>query len=373
MFLFSFCLLVRFTADGTYRIPASLELDDVLRYLQELPAQEPPELFGLHQNAELTFLAKESRAFMGCVVDVQPREAPKTADSADPVVAAAKDFLARMPAEIDKSRANPETYKLADNGTITSLGTVASQEIDRYNALIRSLTRSLQKLVAAIRGEVAMDPELEATHGAISFFQVPKAWEKAAYPSLRPLMSWFSDFVARVEFFRDWNDTGLPSSFWLGGFFFPQGFLTGVLQTHSRQFLVPIDTLTFICHPTDATDPDEASLELLNAGVYVHGLHLEGASWSAQRHCFAEPRPRELIAKVPILWLEPTTVTEAKAHAATEPMYECPIYKVSTRAGTLSTTGVSSSFILAVHLPSGDAAPQHWTKRGAAMITTLDD
>jgi dynein heavy chain len=51
--------------------------------------------------------------------------------------------------------------------------------------------------------------------------------------------------IARVNFIREWLNNKAPFSYWMSGFYFPQGFLTGVLQTHSRQYKIPIDTLSF--------------------------------------------------------------------------------------------------------------------------------
>jgi dynein heavy chain, axonemal len=42
-----------------------------------------------------------------------------------------------------------------------------------------------------------------------------------------------------------WVKEGTPRSFWLPGFFFPQGFLTGCLQTFARKYALPIDSLYF--------------------------------------------------------------------------------------------------------------------------------
>lgn len=44
-------------------------------------------------------------------------------------------------------------------------------------------------------------------------------------------------------FFKVWVKWGQPNSFWLSGFFFPQGFMTGCLQTHARKYSTPIDEL----------------------------------------------------------------------------------------------------------------------------------
>ena len=71
--------------------------------------------------------------------------------------------------------------------------------------------------------------------------QVPKSWEKDAYPSLKPLASWMRDLNDRVAFMNSWLKGGNPNCYWISGLFFPQGFLTGVVQTHARIYQLPID------------------------------------------------------------------------------------------------------------------------------------
>ena len=50
--------------------------------------------------------------------------------------------------------------------------------------------------------------------------------------------------------------------------------------------------------------------------------------------------------------------------------YECPVYKTAARQGVLTTTGLSSNFIVSVDLPSTET-PGKWTLRGTALLTEL--
>lgn len=54
--------------------------------------------------------------------------------------------------------------------------------------------------------------------------------------------------------------------------------------------------------------------------------------------------------------------------------YKCPVYKTSVRAGVLSTTGQSTNYILAIDIPcSENETPDHWTLRGTALLSMLND
>src|SRR3569833_1248063 len=108
---------------------------------------------------------------------------------------------------------------------------------------------------------------------------VPPNWQEVSYPSLKPLASWVKDLNQRVEFMRNWLKNGHPATYWLSGFFFPHGFMTGALQTYARKHIKPIDLLEFGFKVLKTTDPSiiERAPE---DGIYVYGLFIEGAKWS---------------------------------------------------------------------------------------------
>lgn len=76
-----------------------------------------------------------------------------------------------------------------------------------------------------------MSADLEQIGDALFDGCVPRRWLAVSYPTLKPLSSYVSDLVARLNNFQKWVQTGsAPNVFWISGFFFTQSFLTGVLQ-----------------------------------------------------------------------------------------------------------------------------------------------
>jgi len=114
----------------------------------------------------------------------------------------------------------------------------------------------------------------------------------------------------------------------------PQAFLTGTLQNYARKYHVAIDTVSFAFHIKEQPPADCAAGP--PDGCYIHGFFLEGAAWDAEACLLTEARPKELYSAFPMIWLKP----EQNRAAPTGGVYACPAYKTTTRAGTLSTTGM---------------------------------
>jgi hypothetical protein len=204
----------------------------------------------------------------------------------------------------------------------------------------------------------------------------------------KPLAAWFNDLCERTKFINSWIIDGPPTVYWLSAFFFPQGFLTGVLQTHARKHRIAIDQLHFktkVCSKKIKTPPE--------SGVYVRGLFMEGARWDTENASIEESKKGDLFTSMPPLWLQPVIdahveeegETKGSARGGTKKrrdskkedekhleLYNCPVYKTAERAGSLSTTGISTNFVLTVQLNCGKHDALHWTQRGVALLTMLD-
>ena len=99
-------------------------------------------------------------------------------------------------------------------------------------------------LEKAIKGFLPMNEQLDEMMFSFSLNKIPQIWKKYCYETLKSLSAWFIDFKKRIEFLKEWMNHP-PPAFWISCFFFPQGLLTAILQTHARKNKIPIDTLAF--------------------------------------------------------------------------------------------------------------------------------
>ncbi|XP_029097540.1 dynein heavy chain 12, axonemal isoform X8 [Monodon monoceros] len=352
----------KFSPSGNYFAPPKGTYNEYIEFIKKLPFTQHPEIFGLHENVDISKDLQQTKILFESLLLTQGgSKQTGSSGSADQILLEiTKDILNKLPNDFDIESAllkYPVRYE-------ESMNTVLVQEMERFNNLIKTIRNTLQDLEKAIKGVVVMDSALEALSGSLLVGKVPEIWAQRSYPSLKPLGSYITDFLARLTFLQDWYNSGKPRVFWLSGFFFTQAFLTGVMQNYARKYTIPIDLLGYefevISSDTSEGTPED--------GVYIHGLYLDGARWDRTSGLLAEQYPKLLFDLMPIIWIKPTKKSQiVKSNA-----YVCPLYKTSERKGTLSTTGHSTNFVIAMLLKT-DQPTQHWIKRGVALLCQLDD
>lgn len=371
----------KFSPSGTYYAPSASSLDDAVSYVRQLPYNEGPEVFGLHENANISCALAETNLLLETALSLQPRSATGEGKSwGETLDELAADIISRLPELFDIEKALilfPVQYN-------ESMNTVLTQELLRFNRLTGQVVSTLKDIQKAIKGLVVMSGELEEMGNSMFIGRVPTLWSKVAYPSLKPLGSWVNDLLERLKFLATWMDGSAPSVYWVSGFFFTQAFITGTLQNFARKYSRPIDKVDFDFRVLTLAEMKVADKHKPEDGAYLSGLFLEGARWDHARHVLAESNPRELFVEMPYIHLSPgektiipvvkgnpelyTGSTYGKAH-----VYMCPVYKTSFRQGVLSTTGHSTNFVMFVRVPMGpEHLQKHWIKRGVAMLTQLD-
>eukprot|EP00762_Andalucia_godoyi_P002900 ANDGO_04168.mRNA.1 Dynein beta chain len=314
-------------------VPPVSSYPEYVTYIEESLPQESPPMFGLHPNAEINFLNNEADSLFRLLTELEGGGAVAAGES--------RESKVRQIIE-DIMRDLPENYDVAEMiGRIeerTPYISVVLQECDRMNILIREIRMSLRTLEMGLRGELTVSEQMERIMNALFVDRVPDSWSKVAYPSLKPLGSWYGDLLKRVQFLAEWsNDLNLPKSVWLSGLFSPLLFLSAVMQTTARKQDLPLDKM---CLMTDVTKkgPEEVGAAPRD-GAYIHGLFLEGARWDTQAGCLKDSILKQLHPALPVIYVK-AMLSEKRDLKGT---YECPVYATSMRGATYVTTAYLKS------------------------------
>ena len=377
----------------TYSIPQSDSIDGYRQYISSFPSHDSPEIFGLHVNADLTFGTNEALYILNTISETQPKESGSKAGGKtreETVYDKAEELLALCPRpykddevrELVRKRSKLETefvlgYKPEEkvDGFSIPLNIFLYQEITRLNRTITNVRSTLTDLKSAINGEIIMTPELQAALNFVFNEKPPKHWYTDASGSeiawyLPSLALWFAGLLDREKQLTQWLHNTRPITFWLTGFFNPQGFLTATRQEITRRHKNEkwaLDDVVLVSTVTEHADLRRIKYPPAE-GVYIHGLYLEGCSWEKRDGGrLTESHAKELFTPLPVLLVSAVTSKQSeKLYAPGKDdvrYYDCPVYTKPKRTGL--------SYVFSVKLRT-NVEPEHWTLRGVALLCSKD-
>jgi dynein heavy chain, axonemal len=162
----------------SFLCPTPTTYDKYLEHIEVALTQDTPIAFGLHPNAEIDFRTTQSSRILATILELQPRDSGGGEGSLSP----------------------------------DEVAVATTQEMDVMNILLAEIVRSLKELQLGFAGELTMSDSMDALRTALYLDRIPVAWQKRAWPSLRPLSSWLTDFSLRLVQLEEWqtNPSDIP-------------------------------------------------------------------------------------------------------------------------------------------------------------------
>ncbi|XP_055377517.1 dynein axonemal heavy chain 5 [Condylostylus longicornis] len=338
-----------------YKVPITRNINGYVDYINSLPINDTPEVFGLHTNADITYQINTAKGILDTILSVQPKEGGNTGgETRESIVyQLAADMLRKLPPPYNAYEVRESLNRM---GPLLPMNIFLRQEIDRMQRVIKAVKSCLSDLQLAIDGTIVMSQSLRESLDAMYDARIPERWMKISWESTT-LGFWYTELLERNTQFRTWCSTERPKVFWMTGFFNPQGFLTAMRQEVTRAHKGwALDSVVLQNQITRYVKEDITDYP--TEGVYVHGLFLEGASLDRKSGKLVESRAKVLYEQMPIIYIYAINTTAGKDPR----LYECPIYRKPQRT--------DAKYVGSIDFET-DFNPKHWTMRGVALLCDI--
>ncbi|KAJ8735708.1 hypothetical protein PYW07_007328 [Mythimna separata] len=338
-----------------YGILKFKNIPEYIEVIETMKTVDPPQAYGLHTNADITYQRNTTQELLDTILSIQPKESGggggETREAS--VYRQSLEMLEKVPPDFDPHEV---LARLRIYGILNSMVIFLRQEIDRMQKVITLVRITLKDLLLAIDGTIIMNEALRDSLDNIYDAKVPQIWLRSSWSS-STLGFWFTEFLERTIQFSTWCFQGRPNSFWMTGFFNPQGFLTAMRQEVTRAHkgwaldMVALhnDVTKFILDEIKAPPPE---------GVFVHGVFLDGAGWDRRNLRLCESALKVVYTVLPVIHVYAINSTGPKDPK----LYLCPCYKKPVRTDL--------TFITPLWLPT-IKNPDHWILRGVAILCDI--
>ncbi|KAL7729890.1 hypothetical protein ACLKA6_014739 [Drosophila palustris] len=332
--------------------------EDYIAHIDKLPLVNKPDVFGLHPNAEIGYYTMAARNIWNSLIELQPQTGEGTGGISrdDFIDQVAAGILKKLPPAFETWRIRKQIQM-----SLSPTGVVLLQELDRFNALVVRMKKTLELLRKAIAGEIGMDNVLDNVANSLFNGLLPVVWSKLAPATCKQLASWLEHLKNRAVQYKYWSLSGEPLVMWLSGLHIPQSYLTALVQIACRKNAWPLDRSTLFTYVTTYSEPDDVE-QRPETGCYVHGLYIEGARFDMATNQLMRSHPKVLVEELAILAVVPIEAHRLKLQNT----FLAPVYTTSLRRNAMGV-----GLVFEANLATSEDL-SHWILQGVCLTLNTD-
>lgn len=243
--------------------------EQLMQHIRTYPEVDRPEMYGLHQNANLSTLEHQGLETLKAVFKFQfekrrnvlkdsvQKMDPADANKMKRYKRKLKDLEDSLPSEIserDTKRSFPISYE-------DSIAIMMHREVQKYNSLLRFISNRLAVLFKFSEGQQLLDDDMQEELQCIICDRTPPGWLNVSFSGSPTLPAYMENLKERIDYINSLISTRRQGpqlfKFWMPGFYDPSNLLTLLLQHEARKVGKQLDEMTFVYRVTDVCLDDQ--------------------------------------------------------------------------------------------------------------------
>lgn len=278
---------------------------------KKLPKDDPPELFGLHFNAEISSQIEDNLLLIENIRLLSPdilAQGIGTAPKEEQIINKIQNALTKLPNSLNTESAKRKILVITADKQTKFDPTQYSLflEATRYNTLISTIRSDLKTIESALKGNTTLSPVIESMINLLYEDKVPYTWLNF-YLSTKKFSSYVNDLVVRVEFFNKWITNGFTTSYFIGYFTNPNGFITSIKQKYSLENKVLFNRITIDYKVNNEDDDVKATTK---NGYIIKGLFIQGGLWDKKTSVVKDENIQDLYSSMPLIIMTPMIASD---------------------------------------------------------------
>lgn len=242
-----------FADSMNYQIPDCPDRTSALNYISSLQVDTPPELLGLHANAQLFRKSKvdTDNLILGTMLSQTEllerfRQQTEQQSNRSGLLTTCESILSKVPEPINVKTVL-ENFPISGQN---ALNVVLYNETLQYNDICKYVANSLQEVARTLKGEVSSTAAIDRVQECLAKQTVPANWIENTFMTRKNLPGFLHELTERVKFFKAWVEDGEPTTMWIGAFLCPQAVFEALRWNFAKHTKCNVDEVTLKISPT---------------------------------------------------------------------------------------------------------------------------
>ncbi|CAH0562483.1 unnamed protein product [Brassicogethes aeneus] len=332
-----------------YGLPNKNDHQDFVQYIENLPVNDTPEIFGLHPNSDLRRgLLYKSEFLTSLLTAARLNHKNKVEGNETIICCMTGDVLNYLPMFIDDIEMDVRDCRFY----------VIKKEIRLLNLILKTVKSNLKLIQGVLNGSSQLNKEVNDAMEAMLNNEIPKVWlagTNDVYGNNLPIFiksitNKFNYFKLLIESHGDLDEHLISA------YFNPKGLVWAIQMNYSKEHSISLENVV-IEHAFSDEKINRDSLKM-------SPLYIMNALWNKETNLLIENTTKELYTLTPPIIFKPILKDKSRKYN----QFKCQLYYRQTIKPIFEK---NNNYIMSIFLNT-DVNRSQWIKKGVVLYCEVD-